>query len=349
MTTQTDTTVIQPRISLRSNPDLAIRCDDYLFKVHQDQIIDKSTLLTNIQYNGVYNGIDEVQTKDTKPEVLSCILDFLYLGTFDETGLYPYIPSTCQTAEDGSKHTPIRSSSPSDSPSTEQHKRLAAIYTLAQRYKISGLKELVEEKFASAGKVSDYLSEILKDVISGPSDVGKRLQAKLQKVATTSQEKPQATLLGGSVDDNNGRDTTGVTTPESFIVTPPEEETLVNPSNTPVTSDITSTSGGAGLQALNDNLQRELETLRSSFEQQIKELKDQKNQLLVLQQEKFQADLCRDTAQGRLEGLMKVLNDTKRCKNNGCRVSLDVLIQENEVRTMGNVTIRCGVCNARQR
>ncbi|KAK6519231.1 hypothetical protein TWF281_003067 [Arthrobotrys megalospora] len=328
------------RLSLRGNPpDLAIRCGTRVFKVHQDQLLGKPGILDAVRYEGIQDGCVQVQAHDIEHSVLSCILDYFYKGNFDESGLNPYVPSTGHPDENnGVQESPFRS--PSGSPSVERNKRLAAVYTMAQKYKIPELKELVKEKFAGNGKLSEYLAAILKDSSLTSLDMGQTLHAKLQKVALTSVDPleidPSEAIDSGSIKS--------VIAAKSL-----EEEKVNNPNNTPVTDDPLTTSALSTMEALNSTLQTELDALRATNEQQTKELTEQKSQLLILKHEKFQAELSRDTALERFEGLMKVVNDTKRCKNTGCQVPLNIAIQENEVRTKGNVNIRCGHCNSRQR
>ncbi|KAK6502086.1 hypothetical protein TWF481_009896 [Arthrobotrys musiformis] len=318
------------RVSIRGHPpDLEIKCGNRTFKTHEEQL----------------DGCALVEIYDIEPSVLSCILDYFYTGDFDESGSSPYIPSTLDP--NAATETPFRS--PSGSPSAERNKRLAAVYTMAQKYKISELKELVKGKFASNGKLSDYLSAIVKDANLKTNDMGRTLHVKLQKVALASIDSPDASSPGQTEEDSDGND--GVNTPRSNNITTKslEDEKVNNPTNTPVVDDASGSSALLTLQALNENLQTELATVRASFENQTKESSEHKSQLLVLKHEKLQAELSRDSALERLDGLMKVLNETKRCKNTGCLASLNVLVQDSEVRMGGNVTIRCGNCNARQR
>ncbi|EWC43774.1 hypothetical protein DRE_07339 [Drechslerella stenobrocha 248] len=343
------------RLTLLSNPDLVIRCQNQIFKVHQDQLLNNCTLLTEIQYNGIQDGTAEVQTKGIKPDALSCILDFLYTGNFDETGAKKYVPSTVLTTDDA--HNGIVDvdglCSPTCSQSTERHKRLASIYTLAQKYKIPRLKELVERKFANAGRISGYLKGILNDARLENPDLGSRLQIKLEGAAASSQDS--STMVSDKADGASfGGSATGATTPESFAPTPPEEEEegeeiAIGPNTAPIVQGLAGGTDIATLKTLSLALQAELESLRLVHEEQTKRLQEQQPMLLVLQQGKFQAELSHATAQSRLDGLVTVLNDTQRCQNRSCQISLNVLVQESEIRTKGNVILRCGTCNARQR
>ncbi|RVD86064.1 uncharacterized protein DFL_004358 [Arthrobotrys flagrans] len=342
--------IIKPshrRVSIRGHPpDLVIRCGNRTFKAHQEQLVGKPGLLDAVRYEGIQDGCALVQAHDLEPSVLSCILDYFYTGDFDESGLNPYVPSIINPDEsNGTTDSPLKS--PSGFPSAERNKRLAAVYTMAQKYKITELKELVQEKFASNGKLSEYLSAIIKDNSLNGTDMGRTLHAKLQKVVLASTDPPEAE----SVEQTNGNDGENVDgdTTENGINKTTEDEKVNNPTNTPVVDEPLSKAALSTMEALNESLQSELATIRATHEEQTKEFNEQKSQLLVLKHEKLQAELSRDSAIERLEGLMKVINETKKCKNGGCLAPLNVSVQENEVRMKGNVTIRCGHCNARQR
>ncbi|KAK6333965.1 hypothetical protein TWF696_002476 [Orbilia brochopaga] len=339
------------QLTLQDRPDLAIKSQDRLFKVHQDQLMGKGTLLNNIQYNGIHDGMPQIETKDIRPDVLSCVLDFLYTGDFDEAGKNQYVPSSVlivQTDDEALK-------SPPGSPSTERHKRLAAVYTVAQKYKIANLKELVEEKFASSGRISTYLDGIIADGKLGPSGMGAKLQAKLEEAAVKSKVSSSPATPANQLGEDSESTATGVTTPASPLGAPSELESTnsqiqpasQNPAGGLDTANIKTSV--ANLKAHIATLDSTIESLRSSSEEGETQLKELSNKLKVVQQEKFQAELCHHTAQSRLEGLIKTLNETQRCGNGGCRASLNILVHESEVRTKGNVIIRCGICNARQR
>ncbi|KAJ6262667.1 hypothetical protein Dda_3479 [Drechslerella dactyloides] len=303
---------------VQSSPDLAIRCENYMFKVHQEEVMSKTTLLMNIQYNGFKDGIPEVQTKDIKPAVLSCILDFLYTGDFDETGKKQYVPSTVLIADAGDDNV----QSPPGSPSTERHKKLASIFTLAQKYKIRKLKELVEQKFAASGKISVYLDGIIADAKLGPSGMGSKLQMKLQEAAASPTNPPSSTTFSETLDDSSGSAATGTTTPASLIKTPSEAESTGSRSYHP--------SEGPPTMTLEEEAALANVSSTPISEEELKAFQEEISKIKALQQEKFQAELSRDTAQGRLDGLIKTLNETKRCKNSSCRASLNVLVHEGE-------------------
>ncbi|KAK6348716.1 hypothetical protein TWF718_006503 [Orbilia javanica] len=335
------------RISIRGHPpDLAIRCGSRTFKTHQEQLVGKPGILDTVRYEGIQDGCAVVQIHDIEPSVLSCILDYFYTGDFDESGLNPYVPSTLDPDEsNGVTESPFKS--PSGSPSAERNKRLAAVYTMAQKYKIPELKELVKGKFAGNGKLSEYLCAIIKDSSMTGNDMGRTLHVKLQKVALASAGPPESDVtesLNGNSGENGDNDVTKTGVSKTL-----EEERVNNPTNTPVVNDLLGSSALSTMEALNESLQSELVTIRTAYEKQTNEFNEQKSQFLVLKHEKLQAELSRDSAVDRLDGLMKVVNETKKCKNTGCLAPLNVLVQENEVRMKGNVTIRCGHCNARQR
>ncbi|KAK6358789.1 hypothetical protein TWF730_008108 [Orbilia blumenaviensis] len=337
------------RVCLRVGPpDLAIRCGNRIFKVHQEQVLGKPGILDAVRYEGITDGCATIVAHDIEPTVLSCMIDYFYTGDFDETGENPRVPSTnCLEGGDGIQaDSPFKS--PSGSACAERNKRLAAVYTMAQKYRINDLKEVVKKKFACDGKLSEYLTAIVKDnsiTAAAAADMGQTLHAKLEKVALTTVDSPE-TDGNGDEEITNSEETT---TKSSNSSKPLEEEKVNNPTNTPVIPDTFAATALCSMEALNENLINEVDSLRTANDQQAKEIADQKSQLLILNHEKRQAELSRDTAMERLDGLMKVLNETKRCKNTGCQTSLNVSVQENEVRTGGNITIRCGSCNARQR
>ncbi|KAF3928123.1 hypothetical protein AA313_de0203960 [Arthrobotrys entomopaga] len=316
MTTQTHT-ALPHRMSLRSSPDLAIKCHNRVFKIHEDQILENSTLLRNVQYHGVQNGIRTVEIKVIGPQTISCLLDFIYTGDFDETGTNSYIPSSCGDAN-CKDHLDL------GSPSSDLYRKLAIVDVCGETFKISGLRELVEKKLISNGLNLEGLDKTIGELAS---DMTQILQRKM-RLSKPSCESTTPTI--------------------SDTVTPPKQETSLDQQNHLAIQNTTATSTLATKKVGSNGLQAEHDALRADYEGKLKELKEQKEKFLVMQAEKLQADLCRDTAQERLDGLIKALNETKRCKNSGCQVSLNVLVQENEVRTKGNVKIRCGTCNARQ-
>ncbi|KAK6540617.1 hypothetical protein TWF694_008012 [Orbilia ellipsospora] len=65
------TPITLPRVCLRRNPDLAIRCHNHIFKVHEDQVLAKSILLRDLECHGAKNGVSFVETKVTDPQILS--------------------------------------------------------------------------------------------------------------------------------------------------------------------------------------------------------------------------------------------------------------------------------------
>ncbi|KAK6519739.1 hypothetical protein TWF506_000038 [Arthrobotrys conoides] len=335
------------RVSIRGHaPDLAIKCENRIFKAHQEQLVGKPGLLDSVRYEGIQDGCAMVQIHDVEPTVLSCILDYFYTGDFDESGLNPYVPSTLDPKENnGATESPFKS--PSGSPTAEHNKRLAAVFTMAQKYKINGLKDLVQKKFASNGKLSEYLSAIIKDKILAETDMGRTLHVKLQKVALATVHTPEVELMDQSICNDGGSTDDNIT--KNGITKIVEDEKVNNPTNTPVVDEPDTTTALSTMEALNESLQTELATLRATHEELTKEFNEQKPFLLTLKAEKFQALCSRDSAIERLEGLMKVINEANKCENTGCLAPLNVSVIDDEVRMGGNVTIRCGRCNARQR
>ncbi|KAF3941559.1 hypothetical protein ABW19_dt0205365 [Dactylella cylindrospora] len=208
------------------------------------------------------------------------------------------------------------------------------------------LRSLVEEKFAATGKLSEYLSEIAGTRKQDEKDLGQKLKVKLEEIAKLSRDswaetEEEPKLFNDSAMSSGLKSGSGAASPKAGA--------SFAPNNTPITTETESAADLTSLLALNEALRGELSTLRHSYEQQTKDLAEQRSNLLVLKQEKLQAELCRDSAQGRLDGLIQVLNNSKRCNNTGCQVSLNVAVLEHEVRTKGNIIIRCRTCNARQR
>ncbi|KAF3282255.1 hypothetical protein TWF970_001668 [Orbilia oligospora] len=306
----TDSKPSRRRVSLRGHaPDLAIRCGNRIFKTHQEQLVGKPGILDAVRYEGIQDGCAMVLVHDVEPTVLSCILDYFYTGDFDESGSNPYVPSVLvPDRNDGATESPFKS--PSGSPSAEPNKRLAAVFTMAQKYKINELKEL--------------------------------------KVALASVDSPEVEIIDQSICNNDDGSTDDDTT-KNGITKIVEDDKVKNPTNTPVVDEPLTATALSTMEALNESLQTELAALRTTYEEQTKELNGQKPFLLSLKVEKNQAERCRDSAIERLEGLMKVINETTKCKNTNCLASLNISVIENEVRLGGNVTIRCGRCNARQR
>ncbi|KAF3906089.1 hypothetical protein ABW21_db0208387 [Orbilia brochopaga] len=334
-------------LTLQNLPDLAIRCEDRTFKIHHDQIMEKSTLLKSIQYNGIHDGMPQVEINDIKPEILSCVLDFLYTGDFDETGKNQYVPSSVLAI---SKDEIIRS--PPSSPSSERHKRLAAISTVAQKYKMAKLQELVEAKFASSGKISTYLDGIIADAKSEPSFIVSEVQTRAKEVVQPLNSSLFFTQPYDPIDESSGNQSATLTGSPSLL-------------DSPAAVRSTASAGQAASKDLEDgpliaNIKCNIAELRARFlsleanhcsksEDDQKVIQEQSSRIRVLLQERLQAELCREMAQSRLDGLIEVLNEAKRCGNSSCGAYFNVLVQENEVRGKGNVTIRCRTCNARRR
>ncbi|EPS41623.1 hypothetical protein H072_4485 [Dactylellina haptotyla CBS 200.50] len=156
------------------------------------------------------NGMPEVEINIMKPDVLACILDFIYTGDFDETGKKQYIRSTHQP-RDGEDYTLF----PSE-PSGEHIRRLVSIYNMARKCNLEKMAALAKERLtesceATFGPGLHHLTNFLlqdwdypTDSCSDVANCGKRMEELTRyryQILDIQAEKLQADLSRDVIQD----------------------------------------------------------------------------------------------------------------------------------------------------